>query len=379
MKKLLILFTLLFLISCDKATTTASITTEESEITTAYGTTQNNLTTTTENTLTSTTVTTAATTEFTTIEAESSLKTETLPIYSSYYGNTNGNANNMGLVVYDSLSKIHIYAVGANVYTYDQMLDETKLLFTLSDGGYVRNMCLSDTYLYFVSTKDLYMMKYDFETEEITTVSEAETYFISRYDTYVYVDMVDQVYFIRGINVYSHNTDSFLSSYGSGVLNLNISGTKVFYNQTGGTNILVAGSTFTGKTTDVNLDEYNFVEIEELHLIKDSYSTGRTYAFIASTTSETALYLYNANTGLEKLVSSNGLDSLNSDTYNLFYINSGAIYKYNLDSQETTKIVNVDVSTKYIYVVNYWIYYSNDSLSSLYRIDPDTLEVETLN
>jgi hypothetical protein len=60
-------------------------------------------------------------------------------------------------------------------------------------------------------------------------------------------------------------------------------------------------------------------------------------------------------------------------------MNQGAIYKYNLDSAETTKIVNVDTNSRYVYVVNYWVYYSNDTLSALYRIDPDTLEVETLS
>jgi uncharacterized protein YqkB len=377
MKKLLIFFLMLFLISCDKATTTLE---------TTYETTTNPTTNTTSGLTTTTTIyytswTVPITTVTTAIEttSEASLKTEVLPIYSSYYGNTNGNANNMGLVLFDTINQLHIYAVGSNVYTYDQMLDETNLLFSLNDGGYVRNMCITEEYLYFVSSLDQWMMKFDLTTEAITTISEAETYFISRYDNYIYVDMVDPTYSVRGMKVFSDSSQSFLSTFSGGVENLNISGTKVFYNQVDGTNIQVAGSTFSGKTTEANLSEYEFEEIEEIHLIKDSYSTGRTYAFIASTTSETALYLYNANTGLEKLLNGSDLHSLNSDTYNLYYMNQGAIYKYNLDSKETSKIVNVDTNSRYIYVVNYWVYYSNDTLSALYRIDPDTLEVETLS
>jgi hypothetical protein len=377
MKKLLIFFLMLFLISCDKATTTLE---------TTYETTTNPTTNTTSGLTTTTTIyytswTVPITTVTTALEttSEASLKTEVLPIYSSYYGNTNGNANNMGLVLFDTINQLHIYAVGSNVYTYDQILDETNLLFSLNDGGYVRNMCITEEYLYFVSSLDQWMMKFDLTTEVITTVSEAETYFISRYDNYIYVDMVDPTYSLRGMKVFSDSSQSFLSTFSGGVENLNISGTKVIYNQVDGTNIQVAGSTFSGKTTEANLSEQEFVEIVELHLIKDSYSTGRTYAFIASTTSETALYLYNANTGLQKLLTGSDLHSLNSDTYNLFYMNQGAIYKYNLDSEEITKVVNVDTNSRYIYVVNYWVYYSNDDLSALYRIDPDTLEVETLS
>lgn len=372
MKKILVFILIFLVIGCSKTTT------ETTDVTTTSSTTTSGVTTTTTIYYTSwsvpiTTVTTALNTT-----TEASLKTEVLPIYSSSYGNTNGNANNMGLVVYDSINKLHIYAVGNNVYTYNQITDETNLLFSLSSGGYVRNMCLSENYLYFVSSNDLWMLKYDFNTEEITTISEAETYFISRYSNYVYVDMIDPSYSARGMKVYYDDDQTFLSAFGSGIENLNISGTKIFYNQKEGTNIQVAGSTFSGKTTEVNLSEYEFTEIKELHLIKDSYTSGRTYAFIASNEFYTALYLYNANTGLEKLLTSENVHSINSDTYNLFYMNGGAIYKYNLETHETTVVVSVDTSSRYIFVVNYWIYYSNDTLSSLYRVDPDTLEVEAL-
>jgi hypothetical protein len=371
MKKILVFLLIFLVVGCSKTTT------ETTDVTTVPSNTTQVTTTTIYYTSWTVPITTVTTAPVTT--TETSFKTEILPIYSSSYGNTNGNANNMGLVAYDSVNNLHYYAVGNNVFTYDQMWDNTTLLFSLNDGGYVRNMCLSEDFLYFVSSNDLWMFKYNLTTEDITTVSEAETYFISRYDTYVYVDMLDPTYSVRGMKVFSNNAQSFLSSFGSGIENLNISGTKIFYNQKDATNIQVAGSTFMGKTTDVNLSEYDFEEIVELHLIKDSYSTGRTYAFIASTEFETALYLYNANTGLEKLLTSENIHSLNSDTNNLFYMNNGAIYRYNLESHETNKVVNVDVNSKYIYVVNRWIYYSNDTLSALYRIDPDTLEVETLS
>ena len=312
----------------------------------------------------------------------SSLKTEELPIHSSYYGNTNGNANNQGLVLYDSENKLHYYALGPIVYSYDPATDETAVLFNLSDGGHIRNLCLTDTHLYFVSTLDSWVMRYNLTTKEITTVSELETHFISRYDDYVYFDSIDPDYYgqiVRGIKIYRHDTESFLSGFSSGISSLNISGTKVLYIQDYGTRIQLASSTFVGKTTEANFDEQGFSEIMEMHMIKDSYVDGRTYAFIANTNEESSIYLYNSDTGLQSVVQSNGLHSLNSDGSNLYFINSGAIYRVDLATQNTEKIVDVESTSKYIYVINYWLYFSNAELSMLYRIDPDTQEVEALN
>ena len=390
MKKILILLLgfvfILFLSSCDKSVTTLETTSLTTNIITAniISTSQSSLTTTT--TMKITTLPTLSTTEGTTENLPTtdyfSLKNEELPIHSSYYGNTNGNSNNQGFVVYDTINKLHYYALGAMVYSYNPGNEETSLLFSLNDGGNVKNLCLTDTHLYFVSTKDYWIMRYDFSTKEITTISELETHMISRYDNYIYFDAVNPDYYgqeVRGIKIYKHNTETFLTDFGTGISSLNISGTKILYLQDFGTRIQLASSNFIGKTTEANFDDQEFEEIIEMHMIKDDYIDGRSYAFIANTSSITALYFYNANSGLIQLASGNDIHSLNSDDSNLYFINSGAIYSYNLFTMNTFKICDVYTNSKYINVINYWIYFSDDNSANLYRIDPDTLEIEALN
>ena len=390
MKKILILFLgfafILFLSSCDKSVSTVEGTflTTNKITSSITSTSQSTLTTTT--TMEITTIPTLSTTEVTTENLLTtdyfSLKNEELPIHSSYYGNTNGNSNNQGLVVYDTINKLHYYALGAMVYSYKPETDETSLLFSLNDGGNVRNLCLTNTHLYFVSTKDQWMMRYDFSSKDITIISELETHMISRYDNYIYFDAVDPDYYgqeVRGIKIYKHNTETFLSDFGRGISSLNISGTKLLYIQDFGTRIQLASSNFIGKTTEANFDDQGFEEIIEMHMIKDNYIDGRSYAFIANTSSMASLYFYNADSGLIKIASGNDIHSLNSDDSNLYFMNSGAIYSYNLITMNTFKITDVYTNSKYINVINYWIYFSDDNSANLYRINPDTLEIENLN
>jgi hypothetical protein len=389
MKKF-ILFFLSFIIvfvivGCGNSEATTFNTVSSTETTTDLSTTdiQISITTSTiQTTITPIPTTTISITEAQTTAEFISLKAQELPIHSSYYGNTNGNANNQGLVVYDTVNKLHYFALGPTVYSYNPATDQTTVLFTLSDGGYVRNLCLTSTHIYFVSTQNMWMMRYNFSTEEVSVINQLETHYISRYDDYIYVDVVDPDYYgseVRGFKIYKHNTESFLTNFSSGVSNLNISGTKLLYLQDFGSRIQLMSSTFIGKTTEANFDDQGFNEIIEMHMIKDSYTDGRTYAFVANTTTESVLYLYNATTGLERILGGSNIHSLNSDNSNLYFIHAGAIYSYNLTNKETSKIIDVYSNSKYIFVINYWLYYSNSDLSALYRINPDTQEVESLS
>ncbi|MDD4069082.1 MAG: hypothetical protein PHF05_01395 [Candidatus Izemoplasmatales bacterium] len=330
-----------------------------------------------------TTITTRplTTTELTTTEFIS-LKTLELPIHSIFSGNTNGNANNQGLLVYDKTNHLHYYALDSVVYAYNPEIEETNVLFTLNDGGSIRNLCLSETYLYFVSTNNLWMMKFNLETREISTVYEGETHYISRYAHYVYTDIIKiDIYDVatRGMGIFNDDDQVFFSYFNSGVTNLNISGTMLFYNTNYGVTINAMASTFNGKTTVKGFSSQGFIEMEELLLIRDN--TVREFAFIASTTSETALYVYNSTDDiLEKVVtgSNSSLHSLNADNKNLYFFNGGGLFRYSLETKELEKITDVFPDTKYLYVINYWLYFSNSDFSTLYRIDPDTKELMSL-
>src|SRR6056297_1425118 len=102
MKKYIIIFLFLFIgtmmVACNDQSLTSEINTE---LTTEEETTKEM---TTDNPTTEVPTTTQAPT------TESSLVGEELLIHSSWYGNTNGNANNLGLAVYDNLNQLHYYA-----------------------------------------------------------------------------------------------------------------------------------------------------------------------------------------------------------------------------------------------------------------------------
>ncbi|PKK99987.1 MAG: hypothetical protein CVV56_08530 [Tenericutes bacterium HGW-Tenericutes-1] len=374
------------LVGCDKKTTTllsnsttaattltsSSIVTSTLPLTTISQTTTATLTTTTESTTTqeSTTITSLKTVELSYLSS------------SSYYGNTNGNASNHGLVAYDKTNKLHYYAVGPHVYSYDPATNESSILFSLSDGGNVRNLCLTETDIYFVSTHDLYMKKYNIEAETITSINEAETYYLSRYNNYIYVNYTHNVYEVMGFGIYRHDNQAFLSNFSSGATLLNVSGTKLLYSTNNGPAIELMADTFMGKTTIKYLSGNSIVEINEMLLIKEGYSSPypRTFGLIASTSSETALYLYTTDTdALITIATGNSLSGLNTDGVNLYFINGGELYRYIIETNTTEKMMNLLGDSKYLYVINHWIYFSNATFSTLHRINPDTHEIEQLS
>jgi hypothetical protein len=382
MKKLLnfMLFTLLLLVfvACDK-TTTISTTDSSDKITT----TQKSIVTTTKSpSITTTTLipTTATVIESTTEEVttitQSSLKTEELLIHSVYYGNTNGNANNQGLVVYDKTNKLHYFSVGSNLYSFNPATEETEILFSLTSGGNIRNLSLSTNYLYFVSTNDMWTMKYDFATKEISTVYEGETYFINRYDIYVFLDIINQTYSTRGFALFYDDDQEFHTQYSFGATNVNISGTKIFYTTNDAGKIEVMSNNFSGKSTIVNFSDQGIEEINEMLLLKDSYTGEREFAFIGLTATETNLYVYNTNSGLSTIrnISSGDIHSLNFDGSYLYYIVDGEFQRYDFANHQFSYLGDFIADGRYVFVINHWIYFSNETMTSLYRVDPDTFE-----
>ena len=374
---------------CDKLTTTTVSSATTSSVTTSLPLTTTSTTSHVTQSTSSATITTILTTtteSLTTIESttKASLKSVELSYLSSssYYGNTNGNASNHGLVAYDKTNKLHYYAVGPHVYSYDPATNETSLLFSLTDGGHVRNLCLTETDIYFVSTQDLYMKKYNIETEIITSINETETYYLSRYNNYIFVNFTHSTNLVNGFGIYRHDNQAFLTNFSSGATLLNISGTKLLYSTNNGPTIELMADTFLGKTTVKSLSGNSIVEIDEMILIKEGYSSPypRTFGLIASTSSETALYLYKTDTDvLESIATGDSISGLNTDGINLYFINGGELYRYVIETNTLEKMMNLFTDSKYLYVVNHWIYFSNATFSTLHRINPDTFEIEQLS
>ncbi|MDY0024176.1 MAG: hypothetical protein RBR66_04505, partial [Candidatus Izemoplasmatales bacterium] len=291
MKKLVIFifsFMLIFIfVACDKNTTTLTETTAVNQTT-------NDLLTSTrseENTDNSTAITTVtddtetSTDQTTEIIPLDNLETEELPIHSTIYGTTNGNANNLGLAVYDTVNKLHYYAVGSSVYAYDPSTKETSLLFTSTVGGYIRNLCLIDNLLYFVSTADLYLKAYEIETGNFQIIYEDETYYVQSYYNDVFIEALktttSSTY--KAILKYYHDDKEFLTTTTTGMEFINVSGTRLYHFYTSEMNITVIGGSFTGRSKIYSLDEHEITEVTELHLIKASYSGELTFAIVAST------------------------------------------------------------------------------------------------
>jgi hypothetical protein len=365
------------LTTSQQPTTTVNFTSAGILTTSGYITTEltTNPSTTTELTTTSDPITT-----FTT--AGPSLKTEVLPIHSSYYGNTNGNANNQGLAVYDVNDNLHYFALGPSVYSFNPGLERTELIFTLQSGGYVRNLCLSSDYLYFTDSTDGWMMKFNLSTSEITSVYEEETYYINRYDSNVFIDRltVSEYSSYRSMNRYDDEDQLFDYLSTSGISNINISGTKIFFVETGSVTLRIMADNFSGKSTIYNFSGDGFTEIYEMYLIKNSYDGTREFALIANDGVSTALYVYNTTTGLEKRhpSTSGNLHSLNSDGINLYFIDNSALYAMSLTDYGIEKVMDLYANSKHLQVINHWIYFSNDTLTALYRINPETNEIESL-
>ena len=352
--------------------TSAGILTTSGFITTELTT---NPSTTTEMTTTSETVTTFTTTG-------PSLKTEVLPIHVSYYGNTNGNANNQGLAVYDVNNSLHYFALGPSVYSFDPAMERTELIFTLQSGGSVRNLCLSSDYLYFTDSIDKWMLKFNLSTSEITSVYEEETYYINRYYSNVFIDRlyVTEYSSYRAITRYDDEDQLFDSLNSTSISNINISGTKIFFVETGSVTIRIMADNFSGKSTIYNFSGDGLTEIYEMYLIKNSYDGTREFVLIASDGISNALYIYNTSTGLEKKhpSSSGNLHSLNSDGNNLYFIDNSTLYAMSLTDYGIEKIMDLYANSKYLQIINHWIYFSNDTLTALYRINPETNEIESL-
>ncbi|MDY0024265.1 MAG: hypothetical protein RBR66_04985, partial [Candidatus Izemoplasmatales bacterium] len=245
---------------------------------------------------------------------------------------------------------------------------------------YIRNHCFIDNLLYFVSSADLFLKEYEIETGNFQIIYEDETYFVQSYYNDVFIEALKTTTYstYKAILKYYHDDKEFLTADGKGMDFVNVSGSKLYYFNAADMNITVIADNFMGRSTIYSLDEHEITEVTELHLIKASYSGELTFALVASTTSETALYIYNTVNGLSKVITGD-IKGLNSDGINLYFINGESVYLMNLETSEINKIADIGSGSRYIIVINHWLYVSNIDQTSLVRINPVTKDIETLS
>jgi uncharacterized repeat protein (TIGR02543 family) len=308
---------------------------------------------------------------------QSHVLTDELPIYSGYYGNTNGNINNMGYVVYDSVRDLHYFSRGSYIYAYDPETDETSNLLTMTSGGRATYLNLNDDVLYFIDSSNGYLISYDLTAKTFKTLSETENIYLSTtqswvsflYNTVMYEQ--DYVAFQR----YLISSDSLSSIQGYGYEQMNISGTRVYYKPIDALSLYVMSYNGIGKSTVVNLATYDVTDIFESLLYHVDYDYNPFYALILEKGSETALYLYNPTDGLVKIMdtTSGNTHSLNYNGEYLYVINDGGLYEIDLETK-TYELLHTVASDAKIQIINYWIYFGT---TELYRINPETHEIES--
>lgn len=299
-----------------------------------------------------------------------------------YYGNTNGNAQNRGLAVYNQTAKLHYYAVGPSVYQYNPLNNVNSLLFTTSGTGSVGNLTLTTTDLYFVSTTDNYLQKYNFASQQRSVIFSNETNYVARSNNYIYANIskIEYEQSVTGLSIYRHSQQSSLTNFAYDATNVNISGNRLIFTAANEPVIQLMSDTFSGKTTVKSLSGLGFTEVLALQLLSETNSTpaNRVFALLLKNVSETALYIYKSETDtLTKLVASPNIHSLNSNGTHLYFINNDSLYAYDFASESVSLKMLLHSNARYLQIINHWLYISNADRSSLYRIHPDTNSKET--
>lgn len=317
------------------------------------------------------------------VSVNNQLATDTLPIHSSLYGNTNGNLNNQGLAVYDTELSLHYYAYGSSVYAYNPAEEDTTLVCTLTSGGRATFLNLDGEILYFIDSSNGYLLSYHLVNHTFASISETENIYASRTQSWVNFIYPTVMYYQSYIALQRYYTaDSTMSSTTFGIENLNLDGTKDYYTPLGTVQLYVMSYSGMGKSLIVNLADYDVEEIHEALLYDVDYDNVSYFALILTVGSSLGLYTYNSVDGLVKVMDASGgsLHSLNFDGTSVYAISgSSGLYKVNLETNQSEKIFDLLGNAAYIQIINHWIYFGAYEQTSLYRINPVTNEIEFLS
>jgi uncharacterized repeat protein (TIGR02543 family) len=313
--------------------------------------------------------------------ADSSLATEELYYFSSTFGNTNGNLQNTGLAVYDSTRNIHLYSVGASVYAYDPVSDETELLFTSTYGGRATYLNMYDDNLYYIDSADGYFMRYDMISGTVEVLSDKEHHFLAREQSYIFVQTYEEYYgtYKYLLKRYSESSDSYLSSVVQSIEHINIDYGRIYYNEIDSVEFDLRASNFMGRTTVAYLSSDGFTEIDELVLQDVTQAYEEYIGLIASVGDDYGLYLYNTIDGVTEVELSTNIHNLNFDGTYFYYIQGTNLVKLNPETLDKTILLTVSSDTDFLNIVQHWIYYGDYDTGVISRLHPDTLEVEVLS
>lgn len=235
------------------------------------------------------------------------LATETLPIHSNMYGNTNGNLNNRGLALYDTNLDLHYYSYGSSIYAYNPATKETTLVCTLSSGGRATYLNLDHDMLYFIDGSNGYLLSYDLINHTFKTISDKENVYASRTQMWVNFIYPQENWGTTYLYLQRFYTDDdTYSGTTSGITQMNIDGTRVYYKPETSLDLTVMNYSGNGRSTIVYLANYDVEIIHESLLIDVDDNYEPLYALILTIGDSMGLYTYHADNGLVKIMDASG-------------------------------------------------------------------------
>ncbi|MCF7927411.1 MAG: InlB B-repeat-containing protein [Candidatus Izimaplasma sp.] len=311
-----------------------------------------------------------------------SLKTKEKDIHNSLYGNTNGNVLNGGRVTYNVQTKTHYYSVGNTVFAYNPETNQTTTLFSVADEVLITHLTLRDTTLYFLTTNTHRFMQYDLTTQTIETLLDNDTYFIIAYDNYIHLDYVktSTYYSDRVLGLYYHEDHTLYTQHTTETTNVNLYYSKILYVPRDTAKVDLRAHNFLGRMTLKDFSAEGIEQIESLLVLDMDSSFNIDIIFIGQTDGEQTLLRYQTTTGLTTLepLSNTPITGLNYDGESIYYVKNSVVIQYNLETDTTNEIITTSTKLTNLYIINYWLYFTLEGDSNLYRIHPDTNDIETL-
>lgn len=318
--------------------------------------------------------------ETTSISEAENVKTAVVSFLSNSlsYGNTNGNANNYGLAVYDHTKALHYFAFRDQVYSFDPATSVKNLLFSTSDGSFVRHLSLAGKNLYYESSSTHYTYKYDLESYINTEIYNAETLSLYRYEDHVFIQSNKDYYgtMTIGLADYNNKTQALTTKFLPGTNNINLSWGRIIYNAGTTPTVQLADQSYAGKTNLKYFEELGFTGLLTVNVIAEKNNRYQ-FALLLVNSGETALYYYDANSdNLVKIHASADINSINSDGKHIYFLDNGILYVYDIETASLNQKFNAGTVVKYINVINNWLYLGQNDFATLTRLNPETGSLE---
>ncbi len=317
--------------------------------------------------------------ESTPTEVTSNLATATFYLDGYYCGNTNGNLSNLGLAAYDYDNKIHYFSANKTIYGYKPDTDDLFEIITFVDGRPTHLNYCNDA-LYYINTSSGKVYRYNFTMNEQEEVFDEDANYLKFTSNHIYITYEAE---ING-EIKNHYKTFRTSTFNvirdndfSDVEFMNPTSNRIYYKPRTTLSLGMMNYDGRGKTSLGYLDNYGVESILEMttYYIDEPQAN---YLLALEINKKEGLYIYDSETKtLTKLLDGH-FHSLNYSNNRFYAIRGTNIYEIDMDTFELLNTYKVPEYAKYIQIINYWIYFGKSDSKDLFRINPDTKEIEAL-